>query len=111
MATSPTRKRTGYTWHFVAAASSKSQPQIRRQRPLGVGKKLVEASVTWARSEKLSILPLCPFAKATFDKTPEWRDVLWAQGLRCLTGTGSASSQVSVTSRAQTVKYCHDSRV
>lgn len=44
---------------------------------LGVGKKLVEASVLFARKEKLSILPLCPFAKATFEKTPEWNDVLW----------------------------------
>jgi predicted GNAT family acetyltransferase len=43
----------------------------------GVGRQLVQASVEYARKEKLSIMPLCPFAKATFDKTPEWSDVLW----------------------------------
>lgn len=43
----------------------------------GAGKQLVEASVLFARQNGLSILPLCPFAKATFEKTPEWHDVLW----------------------------------
>ena len=43
----------------------------------GVGRQLMQASVEYARKEKLSIMPLCPCAKATFDKTPEWSDVLW----------------------------------
>lgn len=42
----------------------------------GVGKKMVLAAVDFARKEGVKILPLCPFAKATFDKTPEIRDVL-----------------------------------
>lgn len=42
----------------------------------GVGKKLVEAAVKDARAENFKIIPLCPFAKATLDRTPEWQDVV-----------------------------------
>jgi len=42
----------------------------------GVGKKLVEAAVNDARAENFKIIPLCPFAKATLEKTPEWQDVV-----------------------------------
>lgn len=42
----------------------------------GVGKALVEAAVMDARREALKIIPLCPFAKATFEKTPDWQDVV-----------------------------------
>ncbi|HEX6692459.1 MAG TPA: GNAT family N-acetyltransferase [Burkholderiales bacterium] len=45
-------------------------------RGTGAGKRLVMAAVEWARTEKRTILPLCPFAKSVFDKTPELRDVL-----------------------------------
>jgi hypothetical protein len=45
-------------------------------RGTGTGKRLVQAAVEWARAEKRTILPLCPFAKSVFDKTPELRDVL-----------------------------------
>lgn len=42
----------------------------------GVGKKMVLAAVNYARENNLKIIPLCPFAKAMFDKIPEIRDVL-----------------------------------
>lgn len=42
----------------------------------GVGKQLVLRAIEDARSEGLKIIPLCPFAKAQFDKHPEWADVL-----------------------------------
>ena len=45
-------------------------------RGTGAGKKLVEATVQWARAEKVKILPLCPFAKSVFDKAPQYADVL-----------------------------------
>jgi uncharacterized protein len=45
-------------------------------RGTGAGRKLVEAAVQWARAEKVKILPLCPFAKSVFDKTPQYADVL-----------------------------------
>lgn len=45
-------------------------------RGLGVGQKLVEAAVEDARKENFKIIPLCPFAKATLKKHPEWQDVV-----------------------------------
>ncbi len=42
----------------------------------GVGKKLVMAAVSFARENDIKIMPLCPFAKATFDRNPEIEDVL-----------------------------------
>jgi uncharacterized protein len=45
-------------------------------RGKGAGKKLVEAAVMHARANSLKILPLCPFAKSVFDRSPEFRDVL-----------------------------------
>ena len=45
-------------------------------RGTGAGKKLLAALVEWARAEKKKVVPICPFAKAVFEKTPEYRDVL-----------------------------------
>ncbi|MGJ3231408.1 MAG: GNAT family N-acetyltransferase [Oceanicaulis sp.] len=45
-------------------------------RGMGVGKALVERVVTDSRQRGVKIVPLCPFAKAQIDKTPEWRDVV-----------------------------------
>jgi len=45
-------------------------------RGTGAGKRLVMAAVEWARAEKKTLLPLCPFAKSVFEKTAEIRDVL-----------------------------------
>nr|WP_315150490.1 GNAT family N-acetyltransferase [uncultured Flavobacterium sp.] len=42
----------------------------------GFGKKLVAKAVEFAREKNIKIIPLCPFAKKVFDKTPEFRDVL-----------------------------------
>ena len=46
-------------------------------RGRGVGYSLVETSVRFARENKLSILPLCPFAQAVFKKKQEYSDVLF----------------------------------
>lgn len=45
-------------------------------RGRGVGPVLVRRAVEDARREGFRILPLCPFAKAQFERHPEWRDVL-----------------------------------
>ena len=42
----------------------------------GVGRQLLDALVAWARNTGTKVLPLCPFAKAQFDKDPSIRDVL-----------------------------------
>lgn len=44
-------------------------------RGKGAGAQLVRAAVEWARKENLKLLPLCPFAKSVFDKTPDYGDV------------------------------------
>lgn len=48
-------------------------------RGSGAGKKLLAALVEWARAEKRGVVPICPFAKAMFEKTPEFQDVLKAR--------------------------------
>ncbi|WP_199678190.1 MULTISPECIES: GNAT family N-acetyltransferase [Eubacterium] len=42
---------------------------------LGIGKVLVEKAVRKARDENKKIIPLCPFARAEFDKHPEYREL------------------------------------
>lgn len=45
-------------------------------RGTGAGRQLVKAAVDWARAENQRLMPLCPFARSVFDKTPEYGDVL-----------------------------------
>lgn len=45
-------------------------------RGRGIGEALVRRGVEDARAEGLSIIPLCPFAKAQIARHPEWQDVL-----------------------------------
>jgi predicted GNAT family acetyltransferase len=47
-----------------------------RLRGKGAGKQLVNSAVEWARADKVQLLPLCPFARSVFEKTPEYSDVL-----------------------------------
>lgn len=42
----------------------------------GVGRKLLDALVVWARGAKTNVIPLCTYAKAQFDKDASIRDVL-----------------------------------
>ena len=42
----------------------------------GVGRKLLGALVSWVRSSGIKVVPLCPFAKAQFEKDSSIRDVL-----------------------------------
>ncbi len=41
----------------------------------GLGKQLVAHAVEWARENDQKIMPLCPFARALFERTPEYQDV------------------------------------
>jgi predicted GNAT family acetyltransferase len=45
-------------------------------RGTGAGKKLLTEAVEYARKNNFKILPLCPFAKKVFERTPEFADVL-----------------------------------
>jgi uncharacterized protein len=42
----------------------------------GFGKMMVSKAVEFARTKNLKIIPLCPFAKSVFDKTPKFKDAL-----------------------------------
>lgn len=41
----------------------------------GIGYKLVEAAVEYARNNAIKIMPLCPFANAVFKKRVAYNDV------------------------------------
>lgn len=45
-------------------------------RGKGIGKQLLAALVEHVRTKNLRVLPLCSFARLTFERTPEWQDVL-----------------------------------
>lgn len=42
----------------------------------GIGKTMLLAAVDFARKTNVKIIPLCPFAKATFQKNADLQDVL-----------------------------------
>lgn len=42
----------------------------------GAGRKMLDAFVAWARETDTRLVPVCPYAKAQFDKDPAIRDVL-----------------------------------
>jgi len=42
----------------------------------GAGKQMLSKAVEFVRENGLKIIPLCPFVKSVFDKTPEYDDVL-----------------------------------
>ncbi len=44
----------------------------------GVGMKLLDKAVAYARENNKKIIPLCPFAKKMFDRKEDIRDVLSA---------------------------------
>nr|WP_232845131.1 GNAT family N-acetyltransferase [Paracoccus onubensis] len=49
-------------------------PTVLRGRK--IGERLVRQAVEDARREGITIVPLCPFAKAQIGRHPEWQDVL-----------------------------------
>ncbi len=43
---------------------------------LAVGKRLLSELVEYVRSRDIRVVPICPFANATFKRMKEWQDVL-----------------------------------
>jgi len=41
----------------------------------GIGKLLVGRAVQWARENGQKIMPLCPYARSVFERTPDYADV------------------------------------
>ncbi len=50
-----------------------------RLQGLGVGRRLLDATVAWARETGTRLVVTCPYAKAQFEKDPSIRDVLDAR--------------------------------
>ena len=44
-----------------------------------IGYELVQSAVEYARTHHIKIVPVCSFAKAVFDKKPDFRDVLFQE--------------------------------
>lgn len=42
----------------------------------GIGKKILVNILDWVRKDNIKVIPLCPFAKAQFEKNEDFRDVL-----------------------------------
>lgn len=45
-------------------------------RGTGLGRRLVDAAVAWARETGTKLMPLCPYARSVFDRDPALGDVL-----------------------------------
>jgi predicted GNAT family acetyltransferase len=45
-------------------------------RGQGIARSLVEAAVVWARQQQIRLVPVCPVARAIFEREPAFRDVL-----------------------------------
>lgn len=45
-------------------------------RGQGAGRKMLDGLIAWARAGNTKVIPVCPFAKAQFDKDPSIGDVL-----------------------------------
>lgn len=49
-----------------------------RLKGQGIGMKLLNELVAWAREKELKIIPVCPFAKSIMMKNPEaYKDILY----------------------------------
>lgn len=69
-----TFSRTGEN---VVVLSYTGVPPALRER--GIGAALVERAVDDAREDGHTIMPLCSFAAAQFERHPEWSDLLEPQ--------------------------------
>ncbi len=56
----------------VSIDHTEVDPSLRGR---GIPKRLVAAAVDWARDEKIRLVPVCPYARHVFDRTPEYADV------------------------------------
>ncbi len=68
-----------YTWSGAALMIIEHTEVDESLKGQGVGNKLVAAAVDWARQADFKILPLCPFAKAVFERKTEYADVLYTK--------------------------------
>ena len=49
-------------------------------RGTGLGRRLIDEAVAWARQERRRIVPICGYARSVLQRTPEFADVLTPAG-------------------------------
>ncbi|MBJ8441442.1 GNAT family N-acetyltransferase [Acinetobacter junii] len=65
-----------YTWagdSMLIIDHTDVEDQFRGQ---GIGRRLLDALVAFAREREIKVIPLCPFSKSVFDKDQTIHDVL-----------------------------------
>ena len=65
-----------YTWQNDHEFSIDHTEVYDEYKGMSVGKKLVLEAVDYARKNDAKIIPNCPYAKAIFDRTIAFQDVL-----------------------------------
>lgn len=59
--------------HTITVVHTWVDPSLRGQN---IGVELLEALVSHCREHQLKIIPVCSYAKALMDRSPQWKDVL-----------------------------------
>ncbi len=72
------RRRLGYLDYSIAGDVMRIHyvevdPSLRGA---GLGRRLIEAAVAWAREERKQIVPICGYARTVLHRVPEFADVL-----------------------------------
>ncbi|SHG28465.1 hypothetical protein SAMN05444483_10812 [Salegentibacter echinorum] len=65
-----------YTWagqNTIIIDHTEVAPNFRAR---GIAKKLLAATIDFAKENKLKVIPLCSFAKNLMEKTPEFQKVM-----------------------------------
>ncbi|GHE49100.1 GNAT family N-acetyltransferase [Sphingobacterium griseoflavum] len=66
-----------YTWAGEAKFIIDHTQVLEGYEGQGLGKKLVQAGIEFARTKNVKIMPLCPYAKRVFDKDPSLKELLF----------------------------------
>lgn len=65
-----------FTWSSPKLATIDHTEVADALKGQGAGRKLLDALVAWARDTGTKVVPVCPYARAQFDKDRAIRDVL-----------------------------------
>ncbi len=68
--------RIYYSWSANGALIINHTEICPEFKGKGMGKKLVFHVVDYARKNKITIVPVCDYAKSLFERTPDIKDVL-----------------------------------